>query len=171
MTTLIATSHTDTRKHGITVETTEYFNKEKILVKKQLNFFNAQKELTLTNIEDVLNGTITELKPKPEKIQHTNKDIYFIKTIYNTKYYMLSQGTADKDGEYHGMVSIFKPHKTRYEEYHHGQKIADHTHPGRDKLIRLAILSAIAGGSAILLQKCEPIKNLSISQNHIRMHE
>ncbi|MBQ9739124.1 MAG: hypothetical protein IJV75_06435, partial [Alphaproteobacteria bacterium] len=105
MTTLTATSHTDKRKHGITVETTEYFDEANVLVKKQLNFFNADNCLTLMSTENLLEGTITELKPKPSAIQSSDNNICFIKTIYNAKYYMLSQGTADKDGEYHGMVS------------------------------------------------------------------
>jgi hypothetical protein len=171
MTTLTTTSHIDKRTNGMTVKTTEYFDEHQVLVKKQLDFFNNQKQLTLISIEDFSNGTIAELKPKPTDIQPKNSEICFMKTIYNNRCRMLSQGTADKDGEYHGIVSIFKPHKTRHEEYAHGQKIADYTHPGRDKLIRLAILSALAAGSAFLFQKCKVAKNLSISQNPIRMHE
>lgn len=171
MTTLTATSHTDKRKHGITVETTEYFDEANVLVKKQLNFFNADNCLTLMSTENLLEGTITELKPKPSAIQSSDNNICFIKTIYNAKYYMLSQGTADKDGEYHGMVSVFKPHKTRLEEYHHGAKIADLTHPVRDKLIRFGILSVLIGTCAIACQKCEATKKLYYDLNKVRMHE
>ncbi len=160
MTILTATSHTDKRKHGITVETTEYFDEAKVLVKKKLSFFNSDNCLTLICTENLLDGTITELKPKPLTVQPLDNSICFIKTIYDTKYYMLSQGTADKEGEYHGMVSVFKPHKTRLEEYHHGTKIADLTHPIRDKLIRLGILSTLIGTLACVCTKCDITKKI-----------
>ena len=171
MTELTTTSHIDKRKHGITVKTTEYFDEARVLVKKQLDFFNEQKQLTLMSIEDFSNGTTTELKPKPAEIQPRNDEICFIKTIYNKKCCMLSQGTADKNGEYHGMVSIFKPHKTRHEEYSHGQKIADHTHSIRNKLIKLGIVATVCSAGALILPKCNPIKDLYDNLDNVRMHE
>lgn len=170
MTTLTTISHTDLRKNGITVETMEYFDENRVLVKKQLNFFNADKQLTLKSIEDLLSGITVELKPKPASVQPLDDSICFIKTIYKQSY-MMSQGTADKDGEYHGIVSVFKPHKTRYEEYEHGQKVADHTHPIRDRLVKLGIVSAIASSCALLLQKCELTQNIYNEQSYIRVHE
>lgn len=167
----MSTSHIDKRKHGITVKTTEYFDEARVLVKKQLDFFNAQKQLTLMSIEDFSNGTTIELKPKPAEIQPKNDEICFVKTIYNRKCHMLSQGTADKNGEYHGMVSIFKTHKTRYEEYSHGKKIADHTHAIRNKLIKLGIIATMCGASALILPKCNPIKNLYDNPDNVRIRE
>lgn len=149
MTSLTSISHTAKRAHGITTQTTEYFDTLGVLQKKETNVFNADHVLTLQCIEDKTNDTITELKPI-----NGRHGIKAIKTVYDNKNRPLSQGTADQDGQYHGVISFFKPHKTRYEEYVHGVRVADLTHPIRNFLLKWGTIAVLASACATVAYKC-----------------
>lgn len=133
-------TYTVSKANGKTAHIT-HINSDCGLIEIRQAIMDQNGEIAHYSIENYISGTKTEFKTKKQ----SDGSQVCIKTIFDANDVMRSQGPIDESGLYHGTVRVFKGHKIRIEQYTHGQKTDDLTHPIRNKILKFLCLQSVFG--------------------------
>ena len=156
--------YASSRMCGKTVHIVMREDKDKNCLSKEEMIYDSSNQLVFLRYTNYQNQSVVEFKPT-----FTNNDIYAIKTERDMNDRILKQGPVNSRFDYHGIVQIFKPHKTRLVKYKNGREMGDMTHPVRSTFIYLATALAALGALSYAMKQCSyQTPSVNCSTQHMR---